>query len=89
MAVSFLNGSYAQVIRLGTFLMIDIQEKANKAKKTLKLDSATLVAICWLIRSMVELKAAQAINGIGTWTKKTFGQELTWIQGAELMASGR
>lgn len=48
-----------------------------------------MVAVCWLVRSMIELKASQAIEGIGAWIKKVFGQDLVWIRGAVLMASGR
>lgn len=53
------------------------------------MDPTTLLAVCWLLQALVELKSPQAIRGIAKWAKKVFGYELAWSQAAENMAIGR
>lgn len=54
-----------------------------------KIDPATTLIVCWLIRAMVELSAAQEICGVYRWVKEVLNVEMTWIRYAARLAAGR
>lgn len=54
-----------------------------------KADSQATLTICWVVRGLVELEAAQSITGVRRWAESVFETPLAWVQCAEYLASAK
>uniref|UniRef100_A0A0R3RSZ9 non-specific serine/threonine protein kinase n=1 Tax=Elaeophora elaphi TaxID=1147741 RepID=A0A0R3RSZ9_9BILA len=95
MAVAYTSNNFAQVVRLGSCSLRDIEkrieEKGNKDSvgEKVEIDSVAHTCITWMVKALIDLGRPQAILGLYAWVKKIYGKQYVWIKCAAQMAAGR
>ncbi|VDK82872.1 unnamed protein product, partial [Onchocerca ochengi] len=95
MAVAYASNNFAQVVRLGSCSLRDIEKRVEeKGKKDggdekSEIDSVAHTCITWMVKALIDLGRPQAILGLYAWIKKIYNKQYIWIKYAAEMAAGR
>lgn len=87
--VALHNQHYSHVIRLANQAMFDLERAAAKKSSNIEMDVCNEMMLCLLVQALVQLGAAQAIQGVQAWTLRVFKKKLVWTNAAAEMSIGR